>query len=179
MHCCICSSNLSFSKHCCKCSLWLVQRSDQVYMVICAMLVAVYLLIALPSIHVHVAATALACVKHTNALHSHTIVNWLLSRHVHNNCTVLYLELKPQKTCLELGVGWNQLLQGCGQGTGILAGEKMIEHHYKKLKLNTRQNIPLPRFWVTSACTQQPLQWIPGLFSCVLIHSFLLSFSLQ
>ena len=34
VHCCICSSNLSFSKYCCICSLGLVQRSGQVYMVI-------------------------------------------------------------------------------------------------------------------------------------------------
>ena len=33
--CCICSSNLSFSKYCCKSSLGLVQRSGQVYMVTC------------------------------------------------------------------------------------------------------------------------------------------------
>ena len=35
VHCCICSSNLSFSKYCCKCRFGLVQRSGQVYMMIC------------------------------------------------------------------------------------------------------------------------------------------------
>ena len=55
-------------------------------------------------------------------------MNRLQSRHVHNERTVLDLELEPQKTCLELVVGWNKLLPGCSQGTGIPAGgEKMIE----------------------------------------------------
>ena len=35
VHCYICSSNLSFCKYCCNGSLGLVQRSGQVYMVIC------------------------------------------------------------------------------------------------------------------------------------------------
>ena len=37
---------------------------------------------------------------------------------------VLDLELEPQKTCLELVVGWNKFLPGYSQGKGILAGGK-------------------------------------------------------
>ena len=51
-------------------------------------------------------------------------MNRLQLRHVHNERTVLDLELEPQKTCLGPVVGWNQLLPGCSHGTGILAGGK-------------------------------------------------------
>ena len=48
--------------------------------------------------------------------------------HVHNEHIVfdLKLHVEPQKTCLELGVSWNQLLPGCSQATCILAGGKKI-----------------------------------------------------
>ena len=68
--------------------------------------------------------------------YSRTIVNRLQSRHVHNERTVLDLELEPQKTCLELVVGRNQLLPCCSQGTGILAGgkKKTIETPLQKVE---------------------------------------------
>ena len=45
-----------------------------------------------------------------------------------NTHSIFDLKLEPQKTCLKLGIGWNQHFPGCSQATGIQAcGEKMIE----------------------------------------------------